>query len=1032
MFQFRRTFENEKHQLQELNTRLGQYLSRVKQLEQENAFLAKEINIVRQERTVEWGNQHKAELRELRRTVNQLAFEKSKAEMEREKMWRELQVVQDMYNKETGLCRNFEVEVKGCEKQLHQTIRTNQDLEERLFQLEHEYKSLEDAQQQEIVHVRKQVYSMAMPVPARQNYRATTALTTEEIEQYAQTLSDSWTENFEMYQRKIEELEESIRADEAKFEDLQREKMQYATELKKLQSEAEKQNQLHANLEEQIMNIQDSCHMELEQYQAMMQDLEDERQALAVAIAEKLRDHQELMQVKMGLSLEVAAYRSLLEEESKDVLVWTDQHSRGTSRRIDVKAPAMKRSTVNWQDMKRHPTTSTAYNIRYMEPTSSPRTFSTSGQLKSNITSSATKTVTSRRDHRSPLARRDMLSFASASRHRVASSSPASARPGAEERAVGIQKKTTVHEMVRSKEASQNSARELARDRQAGAAHGSGVASSPKSPGVKPNIEDAVGKSVRVVSPPMMSLVSDTVKEDDNRKVQSVKVIKVEETELKAETTPSKVAASHSRGDAGSSQNLTGGTWRHDGNEPEGGVESPSGIKWDLDEADTGEEMFPEEQKVLHSISMEDIIETVVKPVGLDTKLIASPDSKVTYHVEKMEDEDGTTKTKIILQSKVEEELDMSDESALEELLGHGGKTVSLEDIKGTPTGDMIQNLLSLGLQGGGASLENKSINVEIIEEPVEDQSDEETDENPAAKPFQSSKFFQIEELENESSQLTEGRTEATKASVAAGGYRKVELATFPEGTGGSPYFTQVQEAEYFVSTPDEHASEPEEEGDFSSYGHYGAEDHWLDERYYQKEEKPKTRRGDSSPNGGEFPERIIKEEVRVSPSVQETMLGILKQDTMDTKQQLRGTLEQLHGTVSGPLQEDLDLFMRGDGEGPESLNVRKVQQVSDNGKVTIVAELNVSQTLGDSGPLGEEADMSEEQIMAALRSGDQDLQHAFSTRGGYTVRVSDDNKDGGGYAEESVTEVSRTEKHIKLGPSEKSFTFQMDASDGN
>ncbi|KAJ8335446.1 hypothetical protein SKAU_G00387880 [Synaphobranchus kaupii] len=1058
MFQFRRTFENEKLQLQELNKRLGQYLSRVKQLEQENAFLAKEINTVREERTVEWGSQHMSELRELRRTVNQLVVQKSRAELERDKLWRELQAVQEMCKEESGLCRNIEVEVKGCEKQLLQTQRTNQALEERLFQLENEYTSLEDAQRQEIVYVRNQVYSRAIPVFAHQNYQLPSALTAEEIEEYAQTLSDSWMESVDAYQRKIEELEESIRADEAKLEDLQREKMQYAVELKKLNSEAEKQNQLHAHLEEQLMNMQDGCHMELDQYQVMMEELEEERQALGSAIAEKLRDHQELMQVKMGLSLEVAAYRALLEEESKDVLVWTDQHSRGASRRIDVKAPAASytsKGSVNWQDIKRHPTTSPAFNIRYKEPTSSLRTLPASSQLRSNITSSTANTITSRRDHRSPLARRDMLSFTSTSRHQATNSSAAPAHPGAEERAVGIQTKTSVDEsMVRRKEATQN----LDKD-QAGASHGSDVAPSQRTPGVKSNVEEAGGRSVRVVSPPMMSLVRGAVTEIDKRKVQDVKIVETDKMELKAASTPSKVPAIHSSGEVGSSQNLTKGTLDHfDGDQPEGGVvyKSQMGTKWDLDEADKGEETFPAEQKVLDSISMEEIIEKVVKPVGLDAKLKASPDSKVTYHVEKMEEDDGTTKTRIVLQSKVEEELDMSDESALEELLSHGAKTITLEDIKGTPTGDMIENLLSLGLQGGGATLENKSINVEIIEEPVEGHSDEETEEKPAPNPFQpSSMFFQIEELEDdpESSQFTGGSTEATKASVAAGGSQKTELAAFQEGTGDSPYyFTRVQETEYFVSTPEENVSEPEEEEDFPSYGHYGTVDDWSDERYYQKEEQPKTARGDFSPHGDRFPECAIKEEIRVSPSVQETMLEILKQDTMDTKEQLRGVLEQPHGTVSRPRQKELDLFTRGDGAGPENLavDVRKVQKASDNGTVTIITELNVSPTLEDSGLLEEEVDMSEEQIMAALRSSHQDLQHGISTRGGYTVRVAEDYEDtpwiggegqGGSYTKESETEVSKTEKHIKLDPSEKSFTFQMDvgevvaaatASDGN
>ncbi len=120
--------------------------------------------------------------------------------------------------------------------------------------------------------------------------------------------------------------------------------------------------------------------------------------------------------------------------------------------------------------------------------------------------------------------------------------------------------------------------------------------------------------------------------------------------------------------------------------------------------------------------SMEEIIQQVMKPAGLDAKVSSSPDSKVTYHVEKTEQEDGTTKTQIVLQSKVEEEVDLSEDSALEELLSKGVKKITLENIKGTPTGTMIENLLSLGLQG--ENLENRLVNVEIIEEPVE--SDEE------------------------------------------------------------------------------------------------------------------------------------------------------------------------------------------------------------------------------------------------------------------------------------------------------------------
>lgn len=43
--------------------------------------------------------------------------------------------------------------------------------------------------------------------------------------------------------------------------------------------------------------------------QAIIEELEYERRMLSNTISEKLKDHQDLLQVKMGLALEVAAYR---------------------------------------------------------------------------------------------------------------------------------------------------------------------------------------------------------------------------------------------------------------------------------------------------------------------------------------------------------------------------------------------------------------------------------------------------------------------------------------------------------------------------------------------------------------------------------------------------------------------------------------------------------------------------------------------------------------------------------------------------
>lgn len=266
MFHIRRTFDNEKVQLQELNSRLSQYLSRAKQLEKENALLISEIHSIRHDRPAQWENQHMAELRQMRRMVEQLAFEKSKAEMEREKLRQELLMVQSLCSEETAVSKGIGGELRSCEKELHQAHNTNAALEARLIELENEYKFLEDVHRQEIHQMRSQAHSRIVPV-ITQTYHGPPAPSMEEVEQFALSLSESWMETYDMYRMRVEEMEQSIKADQTRLEDMEREKMQYLSELSKLQAELDRQSQVQIHLEDQLMHMQDKFRADISQYQ---------------------------------------------------------------------------------------------------------------------------------------------------------------------------------------------------------------------------------------------------------------------------------------------------------------------------------------------------------------------------------------------------------------------------------------------------------------------------------------------------------------------------------------------------------------------------------------------------------------------------------------------------------------------------------------------------------------------------------------------------------------------------------------------
>lgn len=266
MLPFKRTFEGEKQQLQELNTRLHQYLSRTKQLEQENLLLVSEINKLRLSTVAQREPRYQDEMRELRRLVTQLSFDKSRAEMEREKLWRELRTVQSLCCEQTEVCRGVSGELSGCEMELRRAHEANAELQRRLLHLEDERGRLEEVHRRQMERGRLQLESRVAPIVA-QTYRGPPAATVEEVHEYARGLSEGWMDTFDMYQHKVEEMERAINADQAALRDLQREKMMYVTELDKMRVEAEQQGQAQVRLEEQLMHMQERFHHDCNEYQ---------------------------------------------------------------------------------------------------------------------------------------------------------------------------------------------------------------------------------------------------------------------------------------------------------------------------------------------------------------------------------------------------------------------------------------------------------------------------------------------------------------------------------------------------------------------------------------------------------------------------------------------------------------------------------------------------------------------------------------------------------------------------------------------
>ncbi|KAM9311928.1 synemin [Gastrophryne carolinensis] len=325
MLYVRRGFGDEKSQLNELNYRLDQYLSRVRHLEGENQRLVEEINRLRTERGTEWANVYHAEMSELRRKVEELTIEKCEAQLQKNNLMQELQDLQDICEQVRSIRLKIEQQLAHYKQDLQKAQKGQAALEELYNRLLQEHQMLQSSHEEDLLAVRNQTFLTPLQITMQEVSRPMISL--EEVQSFSLELSETWKDAFVYYQKKIEELENIVRLGEVDRHGAEEEALLHRLQVEKLQKEYEELLSLRTMLENELLRMRGKYRLEVEEYQIIIEQLENERQDITVSIAQRLKDYHDLMQVKTGLSLEVAAYRALLEAESKKDTVIVTEHT---------------------------------------------------------------------------------------------------------------------------------------------------------------------------------------------------------------------------------------------------------------------------------------------------------------------------------------------------------------------------------------------------------------------------------------------------------------------------------------------------------------------------------------------------------------------------------------------------------------------------------------------------------------------------------------------------------------------------------